>query len=76
MCTDSSQVFTLQADGRTDAGNMANELFFALYFDSYANDGNSKVHVCNRFLMVRHPKSGTAEGLRECFQKVVSLWVL
>ena len=30
------------------------------------------MHVRNRFLSVRYPKHSTAEGLFECFQKVVS----
>ena len=33
---------------------------------------DGKVHVCNKFLSARHPKSGTAEGLWECFQQAVS----
>ena len=66
----SAKFFSLQADGSMDAGNVENELYLALYFDPYAKDG--KVHVCNRFLSVRHPKHSTAEGLFECFQKAVS----
>ena len=66
----SAKFFSLQADGSMDAGNVENELYLALYFDPRAKDG--KVHVRNRFLSVRHPKHGTAEGLFECFQRAVS----
>ena len=64
-----ARFFSLQADGSTDAGNVENELFLALYFDPYASDG--KVHVRNKFLSVRRPKSGCAEGLFECLEKAV-----
>ena len=53
-----------------DAGNVENELYLALHFDPYPKD--SKVHVCNRFLSVRHPMRSTAERLFECFQEAVS----
>ena len=43
--------FSLQADSSTDAGNVEDELFLVLYFDSLAKDG--KVHVHDRFLTVR-----------------------
>ena len=62
--------FSLQADGTTNAGNIEDELFLVLYFNLHAKDG--KVHVHNRFLTVRQPKSGNAEGLFECFKNVLS----
>ena len=40
----------MQADGSTDAGNVENELFLALYFDPYAKDG--KVHVRYKFCLL------------------------
>ena len=62
--------FSLQADGSTDAGNVEDELFLVLYFDPHAKDG--KVHVHDRFLTVRQPKSGNAEGLFKCFKNTLS----
>ena len=65
-----AKFFSLQADGSTDAGNVEDELFLVLTFDPHAKDG--KVHVHDRFLTVRQPKSGNAEGLFECFKTALS----
>ena len=53
---------------------MENELYLALHFDPYAKDG--KVHVRNRFLSVRHPKRGTAEGCLSAPRKLSVMWEL
>ena len=45
-----AKFFSIQADSGTDAGNMEDELFLALYFDPHAQDG--RVHVHNKFLTV------------------------
>lgn len=63
-----TKFFSLQADGSTNAGNV--ELFLVLYFDAHVKD--RKVHVHNRFLTVRQPKSGNTEGLFEGFKNAVS----
>ena len=65
-----AKFISLQADSSTDAGNVENELFLVLTFDPHAKDG--KVHVHDRFLTVRQPKSGNAEGLFECFKTALS----
>ena len=65
-----AKFISLQADGSTNAGNVEDELFLVLYFDPHAKDG--KVHVHDRFLTVRQPKSGNAESLFECFKNALS----
>ena len=60
---------SFQADSSTDAGNVEDELFLVLYFDPLAKDG--KVHVHDRFLTVKQPKSGNAGGLFECFKNAL-----
>ena len=65
-----AQFFSLQAEGSTDAGNIEDELFLVLTFDPHAKDG--KVHVHDRFLTVRQPKSGNADSLFECFKNALS----
>lgn len=58
-----AKYFSIQADGSTDCANKEEELFLALFFDPYADDG--KVHVHSKFFAVRQPKDGTAAGLYE-----------
>ena len=50
--------------------NVEDELFLVLYFDPHAKD--KKVHIHDRFLTVRQPKSGNPEGLFECFKNALS----
>ena len=42
----------------------------ALYFDPYSSAGS--VHLWSRFLCIRQPRSGNAEGLHECFGRALS----
>lgn len=60
----------MQADGSTDAANIEEELFIALFFDPYSQDG--VVRVRSKFLAVRQPSSGNAVGLHESFTKALS----
>lgn len=46
-----AKYFSIQADGSTDCANKEEELFHALFFDPYADDG--KVHVRSKFFAVR-----------------------
>ena len=62
--------FSVQADGSTDVSNAEEELYLVLYFDPYAKDG--KVHVRNKFLTIRQPKSTNAAGLYESFKNALS----
>ena len=64
-----AKFFSIQSNGSTDAANVENELFVALYLDPHAPDG--KVHVCNRFLSVRQPTRADAKGLLECFTRAL-----
>lgn len=64
-----AKFFSIQSNGSTDAANVENELFVALYLDPHAPDG--KVHVCNRFLSVRQPTRADAKGLFECFTRAL-----
>ena len=66
---DKAKFFSIQADGSTDAGNIEDELFLALYSDPHAQDG--RVHVRDKFLTVRRPSCSNAEGLHECFLSFV-----
>ena len=70
----SAKFINLQADGSTDAGKMENELFLTLYFDPFAKDG--KVQVRNRFLSVRHPRSGLLKVCLSASSKLLFTWVL
>ena len=63
------QVFSLQADGTTDAGNVEIELFLVLFFDPFSTDG--MVHICNSYFTLRHLESGTAHGLFASFRRAV-----
>ena len=56
--------FSIQADGSTDSGNIEEELFVALYFDSSGSNG--KVHVRRKLLAVRQPHGGDAKSLYDC----------
>ena len=56
--------FSIQCDGSTDAGNVDEELFLALYLDKEAEDG--LVHVRNKLFTVQALSSGTGEGLFKC----------
>ena len=48
-----ARFFGLQADGSTDAGNIEDEVFLAVYCDPHA--ANGRVHVRINFFSVRHP---------------------
>lgn len=48
-----AKFFSIQSDGSTDAANVENELFVALYLDPHAPDG--KVHVRNRSSVSDNP---------------------
>lgn len=67
-----TKFFSLQADGSTNAGNV--ELFLVLYFDAHVKD--RKVHVHDRFLTARQPKSGNTEGLLSVLRMLLAMWVL
>ena len=69
-----AKFFSVQSDGSTDAGNIENELFMVLYFDSHAPDGI--IHVRSKFLAVLQPTRADAKGLFECFTRaLLVLWV-
>ena len=51
-------------DGSTDCSNIE-ELFLAVYFDPYSEDGS--VHIRNKYFCVRQPTSVDALGLQKCF---------
>ena len=55
--------YNIQMDSSTDSANKKNELFLVVYFDPYSTDGT--VHICNKYLCVRHSKSVCAAGLFE-----------
>ncbi len=65
----SAKFFSIQMDGSTDAGNMEEELFMAVFFDPRDEDGI--VHVRNVYFCVRQPTSVNALGLYECFNKAL-----
>ena len=65
-----AKFFSVQADGSTDAANIEEELFIALFFDPYSQD--VVVRVRSKFLAVRQPLSGNAVGLHESFTKALS----
>ena len=44
-----ANVFSIQMDGATDTANMEEELFLAVYFDPYSEDGS--VHVRNKYFV-------------------------
>ncbi len=50
-----SKFFSIQADGSTDSGNVEEELYVVLYFDSSGSDG--KVHVRSKLFAVRQLKA-------------------
>ncbi len=56
-----SKFFSIQADGRTDSGNVEDELYVVLYFDSSGSNG--KVHVRSKLFAVRQPKGCNAKSL-------------
>ncbi len=56
-----SKFFSIQADGSTDSGNVEDELYVVLYFDSSGSDG--KVHVRSKLFAVRQPKGCNAKSL-------------
>ena len=58
--------FGLQADGSTDAGNIEDKVFLAVYCDPRAADG--RVHVRSKFFPVRCPARANAEGLFVCLK--------
>ena len=64
-----AKFFSVQADGSTDSANLEEELFVALYFNPYTENG--KVCVCNKVLSVRQPSSANAAGLFECLTKAL-----
>ena len=67
-----ARFFDLQADGSTDAGNIEDKIFLAVYCDPCAADG--RVHVRSKhFFSVRRPQRGRPVclpqgriGLRGC----------
>ena len=61
-----AKFFGLQADGSTDAGNVEDEVFLAVYFDLHAADG--RVHVRSQFFAARRPARANAEGLFACLE--------
>ena len=58
-------IFSIQADGSTDSGNIEDELYLVVYFDQYTKDG--KVHVRNKFLTVKRPTRSNAERFYKFF---------
>lgn len=54
----------------TDSANLEEELFLALYFNPYTEDG--KVCVCSKLLSVRQPSSANAAGLYECLTRALA----
>ena len=69
-----ARFFGLQADGSTDAGNIEDEVFLAVYCDPRA--ANGRVHVRINFFPVRHPARANAEGLFVClnyYQEILRL---
>lgn len=50
----------LLADGSTDYGNIEDEVLLAIYCNPYTKDGT--IHMCNKFLTVRHPAAANTEG--------------
>ena len=65
-----AKFFSIQADSSTGTGNTEHKLFVVQHFDPHGHDG--KVHTCDKFHTIRQPNSSNAEGLYECFVKVVS----
>lgn len=57
-------------DGSTDSGNKEEELFLIVYFDPFCSDGS--VHVRNKYLCVRQPRSVCATGLFGAFERALS----
>ena len=59
-----ARFFGLQADGSTDAGNIEDEVFLAVYCDPRAADG--RVHVHSKFFLVRRPALPGLTGRPVC----------
>ena len=66
-----SHFFSVQTDGSTDAGNVEEEIYVALFFDPYGADG--KVHVRSQFLGVLQPSTVDASELTACFERAMDL---
>ena len=62
-----ARFFGLQADGSTDAGNIEEEVFLAIYCNPRAADGRVHVHS-NTFFSVRCPAGANVEGLFVCLK--------
>lgn len=65
-----AKFFSIQLDSSTDAGNIEDELFLALYFDPHVQDG--RVHVRDKFFTVQRPNRSNAEELYQCFLRALS----
>ena len=64
-----AKIFSVQADGTTEKGNIEEEMFHVVYCDF--NSSDKTVRARNRFLAVRQPTSGNAAGLFECFKQAM-----
>jgi hypothetical protein len=67
----SVKFFSVQCDASTDAGNVEEEMFIVLYFDSQLDSPDRKVRVRDRFLTVRHLVAGTGVGLFKCLERAL-----
>ena len=65
-----AKFYSIQIDGSTDSANIEEEVFLTVYFNPRSNDG--KVHIQDKFLAIQRPSRSNAEGLFECFTRVLA----
>eukprot|EP00117_Sycon_ciliatum_P011612 scpid91179/ scgid0724/ len=65
MSLDKAKFFSIQTDGSTDAVNIEEELYLALFCDTGGLD--RKIHVRSQLVGVHQPATVDADGLMTCF---------